>query len=134
MNKKKGRDTNIARDKLFQTPLLHIGIALTTTLFYNDFRAASNVGKCTPTTSTRPTPFHHAVYSPPFQVEGSQESHIELNVWKKGRGLTIRNQQSSDPPRHTAKEGVMEFRAIAQITCQQNRLPNVRHASLVPVM
>lgn len=90
--------------------------------------------KCTPTTSTRPTPFHHAVYSPPFQVEGSQESHIELNVWKKGRGLTIRNQQSSNPPRHTAKEGVMEFCAIAQITCQQNRLPNVRHASLVPVM
>lgn len=103
MNNKKGRDTNIARDRLFQTPLLRMGIALTTKqllVLHNDFRATSN------TTSTRPTPFRHAVCSPPFQVEGSRESHIELNVWKKGHGLTIRNQQSSDPPKHTQQRRV----------------------------
>ena len=51
MNKKKGRDTNIARGKLFQTPLLHIGIALSTKqlfVLHNDFRAASNVGEMHP--------------------------------------------------------------------------------------
>ena len=48
MNNKKGRDTNIARDRLFQTPLLRMRIALTTKqllVLHNDFRAASNVGE-----------------------------------------------------------------------------------------
>ena len=79
-------------------------------------------GKCTSTTSTCSTPFRHAVCSPPFQVEGSRESHTELNVLKKGHGLTIQNQQSSDPPKiHTVEKSVMKFQfhATAEIIhCQ----------------